>query len=470
MVKPRQKKKRRQASVSFWSQNAKPLIGLAAGVLVAGIVFVVARSSARGEANEKIAAELALLAGEGLSIELTDLDPEPSRSLQDACRSHAPRELSAATQDVLWDESTPISLLSPDRRPQRIELTTKQRKALTRSAKDCEPLLVALLETDGMTQDTATLLVVTNPGGDLDPSDPRPALLLAREALQYRVVLAVEKRAVGKAWKTVERMIAIAGRLEGPGTQWRQVSDAWVQAVFDAITGLLASLPPPAADTSKRIRRGLTKLEDTAGVQLCLRAEFARLLVISRGLLEEDSEGEAFVRRELEPDTAGKLIKVARAFQGRILADRVDLVRLQARLIRASALPAHQSGVEAGAVGEELRALPRTHVVNHLWGGEGVRQLAEHQPVRVARLRLARMALALAAQEELPKSAPRALVDPFSSKGSPLRWRRIGPREGVLWSPGSDADLELDRGEFTPEGEAPPFHWVRLELRLPQGS
>jgi hypothetical protein len=53
------------------------------------------------------------------------------------------------------------------------------------------------------------------------------------------------------------------------------------------------------------------------------------------------------------------------------------------------------------------------------------------------RLRLLRMALALAATKELPEKAPLELDDPFAP-GQKIHWRRIDSKRGRLWSVGVD--------------------------------
>jgi hypothetical protein len=113
--------------------------------LVAGLTTCAVRSHQRSRAAAEVAEELALLEAEGLSVDLADLDPAPKRSVQDACSANELPPLEEALQDVLWDYTTPTSLVGHDGRPRTVSLLPEQRSALERSLRDFPPFPRATL-------------------------------------------------------------------------------------------------------------------------------------------------------------------------------------------------------------------------------------------------------------------------------------------------------------------------------------
>lgn len=242
----------------------------------------------------------------------------------------------------------------------------------------------------------------------------------------------------------------------------RVMVDAWRSRLIERVALTLARCGPPAhpADLAATLER----LEDVEGLALACRGELARNLSISRRL----TDGGLAAAPELGvQDTGQRLDRTA------LLRDQAALLRIHGPVLRAAAAGRlDELLVIARSAAYELRRsraepLPVTQVL-----GSGTDRFVERTLVTVAALRMARAALALGATRgELPGALPRdaALTDPFASPPAPLRWRRTGPRSGLLWSVGPQGqDDGRDLGG--PDDESAP-EWarrvVRLEVRLP---
>jgi hypothetical protein len=133
-----------------------------------------------------------------------------------------------------------------------------------------------------------------------------------------------------------------------------------------------------------------------------------------------------------------ELMKYPRLYRKLIfLDDRARFAALAIEILDALSKPTAEMRRRAAELQSKLDHLdpPRTPLTTtQIVAMQRLASWAAEVPVR---LRLVRMALALAATKELPEKAPLELDDPFAP-GQKIHWRRIDSKHGRLWSVGVD--------------------------------
>jgi hypothetical protein len=324
---------------------------------------------------------------------------------------------------------------------------------------------------------------------DDDPESPRWTRLEQDAARQHDVDLAhvlagldavtpaIDRGLEADVWRAPDRdlrdELLFRGSTRGGAAYWRdlaRVARITVMIGEPTVAGALAAardtetlaehverilpLGPIDDDSAVSIEASLTKLERPDALSLGLRADLAPTLAA----WTPDADG-------FERYTGQRSFTHPVSFVT-YLTDRPRWVRFQCEAVRAALLPVDRARLrldelvaEVIAAGDQapitrcIMVAPRC--VDRLAGG-------------CARARMARMALSLAraaSTGDLPPTADGALEDPFATPPAMLRWRRAGPREGVLWSVGPNQRDDCGKSDPDPDGQ--PLDLV-LRVTLPE--
>lgn len=214
-----------------------------------------------------------------------------------------------------------------------------------------------------------------------------------------------------------------------------------------------ASTARPPEGLAVEVQAALRRLEAALPLSLVLRGELAA------GLSRYSLEGDEGLKRAVQDERPGAAVGPRE--QG--LAARWRFARLLGDTARASSLPA----AELQARVRELCVAYREEA-----GDEALTPVHVEGAWRCAQERRARLALAWslleALERPLPDTPPAWLPeDPFAP-GSPLGWRREGPRAVLLWSVGADGKDQGGRTLGAGTDGAPGSDLV-LPLTLPPG-
>lgn len=460
------------------SDKKRLAIAVAAGLLVLLLVgHRTVRWFMERAPRREIARHLVDLEAAGLSLELEDVvaaSPRPEGDLlaaldaipweEDAAEAFLEVELHAGFGRVVG----PGRLVMGD--PERVKDEVAR---LERWARRAVPAARRALAARG----PAVALDERGQLAEVPTTEFGSLLGVAVSTLEVEWGLAVLAGRSDAAWASIADIGKLLGRVQWPTVIGRLTVDAQRRVLVDrvAITLWRCGPPPDAAAHRRRLER----LEDLEGLALASRGELARLLWMSRRLVED---GPSAVP-ELEDTPLHVELLLPRPA---LLRDQAALLRSYGPVVRAAATGRLE---ELFTVARDAEAAIRASffdeplLITHLFGGSPSRQ-AEHLLRTIALLRMARAALALgvaAGDGDLPQALPpdAALPDPFASPPAPLRWRRTGPRSGLLWSvgpEGQDDGRDLpDLDDLDDEARARLPEWargqvVRLEVRLPEGG
>ncbi len=432
---------------------------IAGGVATLVVVVVAIGLRGSGDAPEERAkadGQLAELedAGLGPSVGALAGESEPARSLQASLRDR----LGAREEDWFGDPDAEmrdwetlqqypdqLTLFARGGVHRDRDLHPDVRTTLEGAVRRGERLLDAILAADGMALPDGAVALPT-------PVSELSIIGQARQLLEFRALLAADARDRAAAWEVVEAQAKLVRVCDWPTLMGQKIRAETAASLAESVVALL-SLGAPDAATRSRVDGALRDLDDGRQLQRALRGELDRNLFESRlwaGEAEPIDGLDIFWNAEHEAPLET------------ILADRASIIGLSGRLIRAATGDAHALRAEAEAVSRDRRALPTDHVIATLENTAEVIVLKDLEAR--ARLRLARMALALAAEDELPLRPPLSLPDPFAG-GDPLIWTREDARVGTLRSAGYARSDPTWRDDGAPLGEEPPRGtFIRLQL------
>jgi len=413
------------------------LLGLSVLLLAVGLALY---HGAVSERQAVVAAELDVLAAEGLGVGLESVTADaPERPLQ-AALDAIPAEAADADPELdLYQRGILVDLVDPDGRPSELDLEPADVERARAFAASLTPHVEAALASDGLA-----------PGGGPLPLEPGPGLIEARtlvKGLRWEVILAIAAGDAPAGWAAAERLAGLTRRLAWPTLDGRLLQLARARDLCHAVVALV-KLGPPAAERAERLGAALEVLADPTHLVDGLRGDLALDLLASRALAGEvdgPAAAAALDRRiglgpgEPRPDLA----------EADVLADRIDLVRRVGALLRAAR--ESEARLRQAIAPPPMGAIPRRHVLTILQLPT-YRKIIERELRGRAELRLARMALALAETVPFPESPPLQLPDPFGRGGALLRWDRDGGNQGLLWSVGPDPERPDDGGPSAPPG------------------
>lgn len=256
-------------------------------------------------------------------------------------------------------------------------------------------------------------------------------------------------------WRAIERRLQVTLVISEARTLIAYLVAAnRCRALVRSILDHLADGSAPSLAQSRRLRAGLRRLERGAAPH--------------EAFLGESLEGITQIRHD-PAATAAMILDEGKSFLGppkelreslraRVLGRvgldywLVDYLRRQRELIRASELPLLQARAEMERINEQ----PTTALAEALSSASP--KILARGLDRIAHLRCAQLALALAVGE-----APPPLEDPWLGKGAPLRWERREDRTWI-WSAGCDGQDDMGALPESAKGVEDP------ELPLIEGS
>ncbi|MDC3379259.1 hypothetical protein OAX78_03150, partial [Planctomycetota bacterium] len=323
-------------------------------------------------------------------------------------------------------------------------------------------LLRGVLRADGFELAVEDTFVAAEPPLVADVS-PLIALHGLRNALYWKAALAIQRGDADGTWTAIEETLAVAGRLDWPSLLGVLVQQTFrTQAADFAVAAL--RLGPVDADRAASISAALEAAEDPADLQRGLRGETSRMLAFSRGIVGDGTAGETELAAELINNAnLGWALWLKRPT---MCTDRAVAAGVMSRLIQSCTQSPREARASARQLDDELYDLGIEHLVTQLECPAAVRVMTEKWPAHVARLRMARMALAIGARGALPSAPPLLLDDPLNSKRARLHWRRDGDRTGLLWSVGTDLWGWEDTGEVLHPDDENASYVVRYTVTL----
>lgn len=298
-----------------------------------------------------------------------------------------------------------------------------------------------------------------------DPAASVPQFRAAFDLILGLRLRAAHAQLLGRpeeAWRDASRMVRLGAHFDPDVMSVCRFRVRQAEDVARAIGELLELGPPPSAATAREIDGALEALEQPETLTRALRGELA--LTLHRfASSPADLDREVlccvppfFVRGH--EDLSGFELMLFRPKWRR------DYVVRMAEIIRASV----RSDSREQLV--QIAGRPRSLFADGLLGF--VDSYYTERDQAIATTRLARLALAVAIQADgggLP-DVPSVEVprDPCDPAGAPLRYRKRGPRDVLLWSVGPDGVDDDGRGYD------PPRHYqgqegydIAFELELP---
>lgn len=403
------------------------------------------------------ASSLQALSDEGLGVSPAELAPAPPTNGADALRAafavleRIDPERRVALSDAMDIYGGDLALASGSPDLGRAAQARRVEEVLAEGA----PLLPHLdeaLRADAVCFELDWAAGYNAPQEHLMPLKELAWFLIAR------ALVAQEAGQPGPAWGAIDRLVALCGRTRDPTLLGRLVREAVLGMAVNAIERLLELGPPPDAPARKRLAAGLIAAERGQPFHVALRCELALALA---SLDARTPEGQAALFgtsldatwfRYLPSFVADAWFAKERAALARRMRRVIEAAQGAPREVQRALTALPPARLEDGVLAVLLEPAYRTAHAKELNG--------------LARLRLARLLLDLAAEDALPESAPDGYPDPWLGDETALRYRRESDRRAVVWSVGEDG---VDDGGAPREADRETWD-LPLTLELPAGD